>query len=101
MRKMMRRGNNFEYFNEFSDITGCDSWAIINSNGFCNNLKLYDFLNSVTEKPIYDSEMHITADKDNTFPDNYKTQFEGYLWQAAVHGVDMSSIWLWTQSVNK
>ena len=101
MRKMMRRGNNLEYFNEFSDMTGCDSWAIINSNGFYNNLKWYDFLNSVTEKPIYDSEMHITADKDNTFSDDYKTQFEGYLWQAAIHGADMSSIWLWTQSVNK
>lgn len=101
MRKMMRRGNNLEYFNEFSDMTGCDSWAIINSNGFYNNLKWYDFLNSVTEKPIYDSEMHITADKDNKFPDDYKTQFEGYLWQAAIHGVDMSSIWIWTQSVNK
>lgn len=98
---IMRRGNNPEYFDEFSDMTGCDSWAIINSTGLENNLKWYDFLNSVTDKPIYDSEMHLTSDRDNNFSENYKTQFEGYLWQAAVHGVDMSSIWLWSQSVDE
>lgn len=97
---VLRRGNDIELFDVFSDITGCDNSPVLGSqSSMQNTMKWYDMLNTLTDKPIYNSEDHITRDGHNVFSADYAKEFESYLWQSAIHGRDMSSIWCWSDTV--
>jgi hypothetical protein len=53
----------------------------------------YDLQRSVARKPIFNSENHLTPDFNTIYvsPDHYRTA----LWQGAVHGQGITTIWCW------
>lgn len=92
----MGRGANMELIDEFSDFHGNDASASFEEYAYLKGvaLKWYDYLNSISNKPIYNSENHITKNTDE-YSANINKFVTNNIWQSAIHGLDMSSIWTW------
>ena len=101
-RAELMRGTDIEYFNEFSDYAGNDTWDFTNDiNLYYNTMLLYDYQLSVTKKPVYNSEDHIVEDREKDFSPKQRKHMRNNLWMGAVHGRSMSSIWVWAKSNDK
>ncbi len=103
----MRHGSKPELFDSFSDWTGNDAGAYTSVDGvhqdyttddFLLKMLWYDFLSSITEKPLYNSEDHIVQNKHTTFDEKYAKHSRADLWQGMMHHNNMSSIWHWSRS---
>ncbi len=95
-RTHLMRGTDFEYFNEFSDYAGNDTWDYMNDmNRYHNTMFLYDYQMSVTKKPVYNSEDHNIQNGSEDFTPNQRKHFRNNLLMGAVHGRSMSSVWVW------
>lgn len=94
----MTRGVNMDLLDAASDYHGNDAYGYYEEGGSIRNaLKWYDYLDSISDKPIYDSEKHITIDETPTASnyDNITTFTKQFTWQSMIHGLDMFSIWTW------
>lgn len=93
------KGTDLEKFNTFSDLAGNDAYTFssyaepADKDSFTFKMMWYDFLNSVTGKPSYNSEDHIIAEGDNRYSDEMNKIVYADLWQGALHGRALSSIW--------
>lgn len=93
------KGTDIEKFNTFSDFAGNDAYTFssysepVDMDSFTSKMMWYDFLHSITGKPVYNSEDHIIAEGDNRYSDSIRAVVKADLWQGAVHGRAMSSIW--------
>lgn len=97
-------GADPELIAEFSDYNGNDCWGFYNGKsgyGMATKHMWYEFLKSVKDIPILNSEDHIVVDKNTTFNENHTQQIVADIWQGAVHGRDATAIWLWERSNNK
>ena len=100
-RDQMAMGIDAEALGALSDYHGNDSYGYYEEGGTLRNaMKWYDYLGSIADKPIYDSEKHITKD---AVTNNYNiiTKFaKNAVWISMLHGLDMYSIWTWNTSVS-
>ena len=95
----LTRGTDLELFDEFSDYAGNDTWDYIDRpNMYYTTMFLYDYQHSVTNKPVYNSEDHIIGDRAMGFTPEQKNHVVNNLWQGAVHGRNLSTIWVWERS---
>lgn len=98
LRTYMQSGIDMELFDEFCDILGNDSGAYLERDvktSFVRQLMWYDYLGSISDKPIYNSEEHITLDASTDLDEQMPDHFRSVLWQGAIHGRNISTIWLW------
>lgn len=96
MRYNLNRGTGVESFDEFSDWAGCDAHDYVdNASSYYETMFYYDYMSSVTGKPVYNSEDHIIADQNNEFSERQLQHWRNSLWMGAMHGRDMSTIWQW------
>lgn len=59
----------------------------------------YDYLRSVSRKPIFNSENHIIDDAElRPIPEGHVYTV---LWQNAIHGLECSTTWYWERSYNE
>lgn len=97
-------GVDFTLFSKWMDINGCDSWAYYNSatyNTMQGKMQWYDFMRSIKKAPGQNSEDHIIADGNMDYVPEQAKWVEADLWQGAIHGRNISNIWLWdTDYVN-
>lgn len=100
-REEISRGTNFEMFGEFLDIAGCDDLEY-STDGYYETIFLYDYLQSSVGKPVYNSETHIIKDYGwDDDPEAYEFSTDttkvalNQMWQEAVHGRSLSTVWLW------
>ncbi len=103
MSRHLSGGGNAELFDEFSDYIGNDGGAYLEEKNYCateNVMKWYDYLNSISDKPIYNSEDHITIDKGQSYNAQQADFTSGSIWQGAVHGKDISTIWIWSGTLD-
>ena len=92
----MAMGIDAEALGALSDFHGNDSYGYLEESGTIRNqMKWYDYLNSIAEKPIYDSERHITKDGSTQYNDNMTRFYKNSVWMSMIHGLDMYSIWTW------
>ncbi|HIT84311.1 MAG TPA: beta-galactosidase [Candidatus Ornithomonoglobus intestinigallinarum] len=96
-------GTNSEQWADVSDINGCDAWAIYGENEHTLQGKMmwYDFMMSVKDAPIVNSEDHILRESNSgtvTYDDNELKVLLADAWQGAVHGKSGSVWWLWDTS---
>lgn len=93
----MIRGLDLERLGELSDFQGNDSYGYYDNGTIRTTMLWYDYLNSISDKPIYDSEKHITENDVNSSNsyDNITTFTKQSTWQSMIHGLDMFSIWQW------
>lgn len=95
----LEKGADVEQFATFSDLAGNDAYAFtsynepVNKDSFTFKMMWYDFLHSLTNQPVYNSEDHIIAEGDNRYSEEIKRIVYADLWQGALHGRALSSIW--------
>lgn len=102
VRSYLQSGIDMELFDEFCDILGHDSSTYLERDvetSFIRTLMWYDYLRSISDKPVYNSEEHITMDSSTDFNRQMPDHFKSVLWQGAIHGRNISSIWLWHGSL--
>jgi len=97
-RKELVRGADIEKFAAFTDYAGNDVANYIGSDTMVTKMLWYDLLHSVVGKPIYNSEDHFIEDGSTTYNDQQKNNVRYNLWQGAIHGRTMSTMWVWDRS---
>ena len=97
-RDYLIRGADVEKFDSFCDLAGNDAASSIGSPKLRTKMMWYDYLSSVTGKPIYNSEDHFISDGNTTYDERQKNTVRYNLWQGAIHGRTISTMWVWERS---
>lgn len=98
-RKELAYGVDAEKFDTFSDYAGNDATSSIgHTPTLTTKMMWYDYLSSVTGKPIYNSEDHFISDGSTTYSEAQKDTVRYNLWQGAIHGRTMSTMWVWART---
>lgn len=93
------KGVDIEKFNTFSALAGCDAYSFdsysepISRDSFMFKMMWYDFLHTLTGKPVNNSEDHIIAEGDAEYSERMRRNVYADLWQGALHGRAISSVW--------
>lgn len=101
-RNRMFYGLDMEQFSEFSDLMGNDAHAYYNYNlrPVQGVLKWYDFLTSMKEVPVFNSEDHIISDKSTQYSTDITKFATADIFQGALHGRTATAIWSWVKSAD-
>jgi len=91
-------GINYEMMYDIFDINGNDACNFGRSQEILDKLQWYDYQTSFKNAPVFNSEDHIVLDGDKTFNDSYKDRYYSDMWQGAIHGRAITTIWLWQRS---
>lgn len=92
----MMTGTDIESFAEFSDITGNDACTYVSTpDSHMGVMMWYDFISSLTEKPVYNSEDHVITDGNTDYSDAQAQNVRFSLLSGAIHGRSASTLWLW------
>jgi len=92
---------NPELFGGLSQIHGNDCYCMVSrqgewANGWLLHQMAYDFQRSMGDKPVFNSESHVIADRDHdVVPAGH---LYSTLWQGAVHGQSATTVWVWQRS---
>ena len=91
-------GSNIEKLAQFVDINACDAFSYYGNARTPLIMKMgwFDYLSSISDRPTWDTESHISNDKkipefDNLVP--YYTAADD--WQGAIHGRNAVVHWLY------
>lgn len=91
--------DNYEIMSDYTDINGCDAWSMIATDDVRWKNIFYDFLTSVKDAPIYNTEDHIIVDARALVYNDKETLYNIVdIWNGAVHGRGGSVLWLWDRS---
>lgn len=95
----IQAGINNEKLSKFMDLNGCDAWAYYGEekDPLLAKTMWYDYMTSVKDAPVVNSEDHILKDYRTELTrndDEYKMNMAD-LWQGAIHGRGGTVIWLW------
>lgn len=90
-------GLNHEEISKFVDINGCDSWAYYGkeTDTLQGKTMWYDYMTSVMEAPVSNSEDHILTGSEMSRSDAELDYNMADVWQGAVHGRGSTALWLW------
>lgn len=93
-------GTEAEDFAEFSDLAGNDSASYYSWEGrhVEGQMKWYDYLVSVNEAPVFNSEDHIIEDYSTVYDTRMARFTRTDLFQGALHGRSASALWVWEQT---
>lgn len=99
-RRFLHYGVDPEQFAEFTDISGNDAWSFEGKSHLPLSYKLewYDFLASMKQMPIQNSEDHVIEDRDQNYSPIQAQRIYADMWQGAVHGRSATEIWVWERS---
>ncbi|NOV01612.1 hypothetical protein GC097_16470 [Paenibacillus sp. LMG 31457] len=97
------QGIDFEGMAALSDISGNDSTNYLNTgvDGQVEQYRYYDFLSSLKEAPVFNSEEHIIRDGDSNYLPEQVDHMRTVLWQGAMHRRSASTIWVWARTYSK
>ncbi|MBR5152760.1 MAG: beta-galactosidase [Clostridia bacterium] len=91
--------DNYEIMTDYTDINGCDAWSMIATDDVRWKNIFYDFMTSVKEAPIYNTEDHIIVDARKLVYNDKETLYNVVdIWNGAVHGRGGSILWIWDRS---
>lgn len=101
-------GTNYEKWSQIMDLNGCDAWSRYGNEAYTVQGKTmwYDFMTSMKNAPIVNSEDHFLDERDDYATNDTKIFYNEneYLmgmadvWQGAIHGRASSVYWLWDKS---
>ena len=99
-RYFMDLGTDSELFDEFCDYHGNDahSYYIVSWAPFTGELMWYDYLASISQKPIFNSEDHIIADRNKDYTKYQATHYRANMWLGALHGRSMQATWVYERT---
>ena len=96
--KTFKAGTNINTIAQFADINGCDSHSYYGNANTPQTLKMgwYDYMYSMADKPVWDTESHISNDKKiPEFDDVVAYYTSGEVWNGAIHGRSANVLWQW------
>lgn len=97
-RDIVKNGADYEKLESAVDINGCDAHSNYDDWFTPLSLKMgwYDFMTSVKESPVFDSESHIHTDSTEIKYSESRTRYVGAdIWNGAIHGRGADVIWLY------
>lgn len=95
------RGTDPELIAECSDLNGNDAWNFIGSSRTLTVKNLwYDYLTSIKNVPVFNSEDHVIVDRDEVYNEKYAPHVAADLWQGAIHGRTMMTMWKWERTLS-
>ncbi len=97
-------GTEANLFSEFSDIHGNDAHAYIEPGHMYrmqSKLQWYDYLTTVDNKPIFNSEDHIIMDQSKIYDYRQARHVACDIWQGALHGRSISTIWVYGRTYDE
>lgn len=100
-KRVLFRGVSPEKLKSVSGMAGTDEESYYRHGGGTSmqeTMMWYDMLHSVYDMPIYNSEDHLIGNGDERYNDSQRIHTTGSLWQSAIHGLYMSSMWIWERS---
>lgn len=106
LNKHLESGNNHELWSELFDINGCDTGTLFSSDEskrdtLEDELMWYDFMRSIKDAPVYNTEDHIIGNAVYKGEIDYREELTMHvgavLWQGAVHGKNASAVWQWNR----
>ena len=100
-RDKLSYGVDPEEFCDFSDIAGCDAYALpagdYKTYDWFGHEFWYDLLNSFHNQPVFNSENHIIA--DGAGPAHIPaTMTRAQFWQDALHHQAATTTWVWEKA---
>lgn len=101
--KFMLTGTDAKMFSDFSDVHGNDAHAYLEPTHMYrmqSKLEWYDYLTTIEEKPIHNSEDHIIRDKSTLYGDEQAEHVAADMWQGAIHGRSSTTAWVYARTYN-
>ncbi len=95
---LIQLGINMEELSEFFEINGCDAWSYYGAekDTLIGKLMWYDYLTSVEDAPVFNTEDHILKDLTSITRSDEELKYNmADIWQGAIHGRGGSVLWLW------
>lgn len=92
------RGISPEKIKTVSGLAGTDEEHYYKNNdgtSLYGTLQWYDMLSSMYNMPVYNSEDHIISNGDTRYNEYQRKHSTAALWQSAIHGLGMSTLWVW------
>lgn len=94
----LKSGVNYELFTDFFDINGCDyggNMALSDIQHYPLGKEMqYDYMQSIIDKPVVDSENHFVSDGETSCIDALAKHMAQDVYNGAVHGRDYSVSWI-------
>ena len=111
-RWLVGAGVNPEEISEYVDINGNDSdlrflsGSTSTYSDFIEPKRMqqsfwYEYLSSVKEAPVFNSEDHILANGNKDYGSAHRKLIGMSQWMGAVHGRNMDCMWIWDRSSNR
>jgi len=102
-RQFMDLGTDCEDFDTFSDFHGNDAHSYYNVEWapFNSELLWYDYLSTISSKPVYNSEDHIIADKNKDYSPKQAIHYRANLWLGAIHGRTIQTSWVYQRTYDE
>lgn len=89
-------GTNYEILHNKFDVNGCDAHSYYGDASTPLQLKMgwYDYMTSLKNVPVYDTESHIVHDRVEITYDEIITDYYGAdVWNGAIHGRAVDILW--------
>ena len=98
-------GTNWEILADSFDINGCDAHSYLGYQQYTPlTMKMgwYDYMTSVKEAPVFDTESHILEDaRTVSYSDTITRYYESDVWNGAVHGRSADILWLFDADTSR
>ena len=102
----MKRGVGYESYYDFLDLNGCDAHNYINDgsglyqvdDGYHVESMWYDYMRSIKDAPVINSEDHIIPDGSTNYTDQVADYVAQNIYMGAIHGRAISDIWVWERT---
>ncbi len=96
--RYLSEGTNWELLSEYMDINGCDAHSYYENSNTPMPMKMawYDFMTSVKNAPVWDTESHVIDDNRTiTYSGEITNYIEAEIWNSAIHGRAAGIYWIW------
>ncbi len=99
----MKRGVGYEKYHDFFELNGCDAHDYINddsglyqvSDGYIVEEMWYDYMRSIKDAPVINSEDHIIPDRSKNYTEEVADYVAQNMYMGAIHGRAIADIWVW------
>jgi len=98
-------GTNWEILADSFDINGCDAHSYFEyqqHTPLTMKMGWYDYMTSVKDAPVFDTESHIMEDLGTvTYSDTITRYYESDVWNGAIHGRSTDILWLFDANASR
>jgi len=99
--RFQKNGTGYENYADFLEINGCDNWNFLGVMMPLEKNMWYDYMTSIRNAPVTNSEDHLTADGSTEYNETVSKYAAQDIYQGAIHGRYMSNVWVWERTYDR